>query len=189
MDSDYGTQLGQALRAVARLHADTSKLLVDCDKYIGNGRKSLFGNYVTRDLTYNVKADFWMPEGVYRHYDAGGTVVDSITVTFFVPLGAGDPEIARQPLFQVGRTEYNLANAGKGGDLKSVCDPWDLWWLFFKGGPKPELGRVLECADAEKGRIVRSHYIAVPLVSVSSIEDATMLYESVIAANSPRLLT
>src|ERR1019366_83724 len=122
MDSDYGVKLGQALRAVARLHAVTSKLLLDCDKYIRKGRRSLFGNYVTRDLTYNVKADFWMPEGVYRHYDAGQLTVDSVTVTFFLPPGAGDPDSVPQPLFQVGQTQYSPVNAGKGADVKSVCN-------------------------------------------------------------------
>jgi len=176
MDSDYGVKLGQALGAVARLHADTSKLLVDCDKHIGKGRRSLFRSYVTRDLTYNVKADFWMPEGVFRHYDAGGLLVDSVTVTFFMPPSSGDPDSVPQPLFQVGRIQYRADGPGKAADVKSVCQAWDLWWLFFKLERKIELGRVLECADVEDGRIAWARYIAVPLVSISSIEDAIGLY-------------
>lgn len=179
MDSDYGLKLGQALRAVARLHADTSKLLLDCDKHIGKGRRSLFGNFVTRDLTYNVKADFWMPEGLFRHYDAGLFLVDSITVTFFMPAGSGDPESVPQPLFKAGRIQYARDKAGKEADVKSVCDAWDLWWLFFKGGPKPELQQPLECADVGNGRIAWARYIAVPLISISSIQDVCKLMNTV----------
>lgn len=83
MTNEYGERIAGALKAIAMLHSDTSKLLVDCDKQIGKDRKSVFANYATRDLTYNVKAECWMAEGVYRYYEAGPLLVDGVTVTFF----------------------------------------------------------------------------------------------------------
>ncbi len=165
--SDYGLQIGQALKAVARLHADTSKLLLDCDKHIGKRRRSVFGSFVTRDLTYNVKADFWMPEGVYRFYDAGSLMVDALTVTFFMPERSGDPEAVPQSILTVGRIQYADSARTKGGDVKSVCDPWDLWLAFFRGGSKPQFQTILEGADLADGRIAWACWIAVPLVSIS----------------------
>src|ERR1700722_1838486 len=76
--TEYGTKIAGALKAVAQMHAETSRLLVDCDKYIGNGRPSVFGSYATRDLTYHYKATFWMAEGVYRYYPAGPDAVEGV---------------------------------------------------------------------------------------------------------------
>jgi hypothetical protein len=69
MSNDYGLRVGTAIRAVARLHSDTSRLLLDCDGTIGQGRTSIFKNYATSDLTWNVKANHWMAAGIYRYYD------------------------------------------------------------------------------------------------------------------------
>ena len=33
-------KMAGALKAVIKMHSDTSKLLIDCDKHIGAGRKS-----------------------------------------------------------------------------------------------------------------------------------------------------
>ncbi len=177
VDLDYGLQLGQAIRAVASLHADTSRLMLDCDKYIGKGRRSLFGNWVTRDLTYHVKADCWMPEGVFRYYEAGPVLVDAVAVTFF--MSKGDPETVLQPIFNVGRIQYTVPKAAKEPDLKDLCNGWDLWWLFFKMNEKVKLGEVLECENADSGRIAWARYIGVPLVSISSIEEAVRLAQAI----------
>ena len=173
--SDYGFQIGQALKAVSHLHSDTSKLLLDCDKHVGKGRRSLFGNFVTRDLTYSVKADFWMPEGVYRYYDAGSMIVDAITVTFFMPESSGDPDSVPQPLFTAGRIRYPDVKGPNSVDVKNLCDAWDLWWVFFKGAPTPELERIFEGTDLDNGRIAWARCITVPLFSISSIEDVITL--------------
>ena len=184
MSSDYGLQIGQALKAVARLHADTSKLLVDCDKQIGKERRSLFGNYATRDLSYNVKADFWMPEGVFRYYDAGSLAVDTVTVIFFLPARSGGPEIVPQPIFAVGRIQYADGTTSKDADVKSICNAWDLWWLFLKSGSKPELGTAFHGSDLDNGRIAWARWIAIPLVSISSIEGVTKLFDEIAGESS-----
>src|SRR3954454_1641309 len=84
---DYGLKISRALAAVRRMHADVSKLLVDADGTIGKDKDSLFGNYATRNLTYSVKADFWMAWFVHRYYAAPNGpdpgLVDAISVWFF----------------------------------------------------------------------------------------------------------
>ncbi|HXA04637.1 MAG TPA: hypothetical protein VNY30_07355 [Bryobacteraceae bacterium] len=186
MDGEYGFKIGQAIRAVAGLHADTSRLLVDCDKHLGKERKSLFGNWATRDLTYNVKANSWMPEGVFRYYEAGSLLVDVVTITFFVPESSGDPAWAPEPLFKVGRIQYAVpSKLSDEGSLKDVVNGWDLWWLFFKSSTR-ELNKVLTCGKEVDGdRIAWARLIATPLVSIRHIDDAKRLMGLVLAAIPP----
>jgi len=120
MKTENGQKLAGALKAVAQMHSDTSKLLVDCDKHIGKNRKPIFGNYVTRNLTYHVRADHWMPEGVFRYYQAGPLLVDGVSVTFF---NSAQPEY--EPLLKVARIAYSTPEGTSHSD--SVCDVWDIW--------------------------------------------------------------
>jgi hypothetical protein len=175
--TEAGQKMLAALRAVARFHSDTSKLLVDCDKYVGKGRKSLFGSYATRDLSYHVKADFWMPEGLFRYYDSGRSLVDGVGITLFNAAGNSDPEYETEPLFMAARIQYKTpeADAGKSVDgqdgLKTICDGWDIWWLFFEANKTRAVRELLEYADVDQGRIVWARLIAVPLFSINRIED------------------
>jgi hypothetical protein len=168
MKTEQGQKIAGALRAVIKMHSDTSKLLIDCDKHIGEGRKSIFGNYATRDLTWKVAASFWMAEGVSRCYEAGPSLVDSIAATFFHE----SREI--EPLLKVGRIAYRP---------DATCDIWDLWHLFFDPLEHQGLETILHRADAVKGRIAEAHLIAVPLFSISKIEDVTALMNRVIESS------
>jgi hypothetical protein len=179
MTTEYGQKIAGALRAVAMLHSDTSKLLTDCDKQIGKGRKSIFGNYATRDLTYNVKADCWMAQGVYRYYEAGPLLVDSVTVTFF------NAQVDTEPLLKVSRIQYadtklGRESASKEGGPRTVCSEWDTWWLFFVGTENRELGKVLTFTEVDQGRIAWARLVAVPLFSIERIEDVAELMRKVV---------
>ncbi len=81
----------------------------------------MFGNYATRDLTYNARAQFWMPEGVFRYLSCKGNpgLVEAITVCFVSPK-------LDEPALLLGRLNYRNPD-----DLRAVCDAWDLWALFF----------------------------------------------------------
>jgi hypothetical protein len=50
MGEEYGRLIDNAVRAVAQMHGDTSKLLVDCDKRIGRGRSSVLAAMLPRTL-------------------------------------------------------------------------------------------------------------------------------------------
>jgi hypothetical protein len=172
MTTEYGKQITCALKAVAQMHSDTSRLLIDCDKHIGKGRPSVFGSYATRDLTYNYKADFWMAEGVYRYYPAGVNAVDGVTVAFIYSGSPTDPRSDTEPLFLVGHVQYSEQSGGGSsapGTTKGRCEEWDLWRLYFEWSSR-ELGSVLQFGALDDGRIASARVIAVPLFSIDSIE-------------------
>ena len=83
MRTEQGRNIASALMAVRNLHGDCGRLLRDCDKFIGRGRPSVFGSFVTKDLTYSVNSALWMAEGLYRYYDSGSLQVDGIGITLF----------------------------------------------------------------------------------------------------------
>jgi hypothetical protein len=175
MSEDYGKTMGNAIRAVAKMHSDTSRLLQDCDGTIGKDKASVFGSYATRDLTYNVRADQWMAQGVYRYYDAsaeGRGLVDGIMAYFF---GRG-PYHHEEPLLIVGRIQYHL-----DGDaaIKGVCQEWDLWYALFDWGTGFELNRVLTPESPDKNRVEWIKLIAAPLYSIQSMEDVVALMKRV----------
>jgi len=180
-----GQSISAALKAVANFHSDTSKLLIDCDKYIGNSRRSVFGNYATKDLSYHVKASFWMPEGMFRYYEAGPSLVDGVCVTFFNPAALLNPKFETEPVFKAARIQYRTAETSTQSSsdsseaLKTVCDGWDIWSLFFKHHQERPLGQVLEFADIDQGRIKWARLIAVPLLSITRIDDARVLAQRV----------
>jgi hypothetical protein len=171
VSDNYGELIGGAIRAVAQLHNDTSRLLVDCEKRIGDGRKSIFGNWVTQDLTYNLRAERWMAEGVFLYYLAGERLADAITVTFL-------EKSLTEPMFLIARIRYadsekTATEEDEFARVKSLCKGWDLWYLYFRG--ERLVDHVMEYRDAEKGRIESAKAIAVPLYSIRSIEDVVEL--------------
>jgi len=180
MSEDYGKKMGNAIRAVAKMHSDTSRLLQDCDGSIGKDRVSVFGSYATRDLTYGVRADQWMAQGVYRYYDASAEsrgLVDAIMAYFF----SRGPYDHEEPLLIVGRIQYHL-----DGDavIKGVCQEWDLWYALFDWGAGLELSRLLTPESPDKNRIEWIRLIAVPLYTVKSMDDVVNLMKQVREAQS-----
>jgi len=169
MAEDYGVLITGAVRAVASMHGDTSKLLLDCDKYIGKGRPSVFGNYATRDLTYNVQAKHWMAEGVYRFYLAGSHRVEAVTASFL-------EESTAEPMFLIGQIQYRCDNALEEEltAIKRICTEWDVWSLYFDWGERVH-DVVLKYENIDDGRIESARLIAVPLFSIASIEQVVAL--------------
>ena len=124
MADEYGKKLTTALAAVRQLHSDTSKLMVDFDgKMFAAGWSSVFENIATRDLTYSVRAQFWMAEGVYRYYanDGNPGYIEGLTVAFF-------DKRAEEPLFLAAEIQYRM-DANKL--ISTVCRAWDIWHLYF----------------------------------------------------------
>lgn len=178
-----GQNILAALKAVARFHSDTSKLLVDCDKHIGKGRRSIFGSYATQDLTYHVKADFWMPEGMFRYYEAGPALVDAVAVTFFNADGTTNPELETEPIFKLAKIQYRCPEDVPREATQNIearrtsCKAWDVWSLFFRETKERTFQRVFEYSDVDHGRIVWARLIAVPLLSINKIEGALELMD------------
>lgn len=160
--TEYGEKVGAALKAVVQLHIDTSKLLVDLDKKM-LGYSSVFGNVATSELTYHVRAEGWIASGVYRYYTKAEEpgLVDGITICFL------DPRLT-EPLLLVAELKYHLES---GADIRRICKPWDIWYLYFDWSGGAIEQRVITTKDADHGRIECCKLKAVPLYTIQQIED------------------
>jgi len=169
-DTDYGKKMGQALKAVAKMHSQVSQLLSDCDGLFPD-YSSVFGNTVTNSLTYHVKARFWMAEGVFRYWFKEGQPLFGVTAMFH-PL-KGELE---QPLLVVGSIGYSDLTSQ---NVKERCDAWLLWYAVMDWGPQPcRLGEIIELSEPdEKSAIQSMKMIAVPLFQIESLDDVRSLFE------------
>ena len=167
--TDYGKKMGQALKAVAIMHSQVSRLLLDCDSLFPD-YESVFINYATRDLTYHVKADFWMAEGVYRYWFQQGQSLLGVTAMFH-----GLEDKLEQPLFVVGCMDYLDITPQ---NVKQRCNEWDLWDAVTDWAPQPpRLGQVIDLSDPDsKGRIQNMRVIVVPLFQIENLDDVKNLF-------------
>ena len=87
MPTEAGKKMQQCIEAVCRMHSAAGKLLTDFDKYVAWPSTSVFGNTATKDLTYAIKATFWMSEGVFRYLSRkeDPRIVEAITACFVEP--------------------------------------------------------------------------------------------------------
>lgn len=169
-ETDYGKKIGQALKAIAKMHSQVSQLLLECD--------GLFPRYTpvfttaTKDLTRSVHADFWMAEGVYRYWFRESSNVIGVTAMFHPWEGE-----LEEPLFVVGQIDY----ASSGSEAKEQCAPWDLWYAVMEWAPKPLcMGEAIDLLNPEEeGRIQNMKFIAVPLFQIESLDDVRSLFRKV----------
>jgi len=171
-DTDYGKKVGQALKAVTTMHSQVSQLLSDCDSLFPD-YVSVFGNIVTSDLTYHVKADFWMAEGVYRYWFKQGQPVVGVTVIFH----QGEDKL-EQPLLVVGCLDYLDVNSQ---NIRQRCNGWHLWSAAMEWSPQPvQLGEVIPLSDPDgKGTIQNAKLIVVPLFHIESLDDLRTLFKRI----------
>jgi len=166
MNQDYGRKVGLALQAVQQLHADSLRLLQDCDMTIGQGRDSLFGNKVGDD--YDTRIDKkWMAEGVFRFYDASKVkpgLVEAITLCF---VDLQTPSKVVEPMLLAGQVQYRLSSEK---DLHGQLYCWELWEAFFTWSKDQRTGAVLMPEPQDHDRIEWLTVLAVPLYSVSDIK-------------------
>jgi hypothetical protein len=177
MINNDGQRVGLALDAVRRMHADVSRLLVDTDGTIGKGKESVFRKIVTRDLTYNVRAAFWMAWFAYRYYaTAEGSdpnLVEAVTVWFFDKYA---PVRINEPHLLLGQLWYDLAT---GQEAKDVCKEFDLvdayaWWST------PAPNTVLFGISPQQRPSVRwFKVIGVPLYTIRSKDQVVALMNRV----------
>lgn len=159
MSADDGKKIQAAIRAVCQMHSDVSKLLLDFDDFVPWPCESVFGNVATRDLTAQARAKYWMSDGVYRYLlsKAEPGLVEAITVCF------NSPELV-EPLLLLGRIQYAV---GDGREIAAVCEPWDLWYLYFNRKER-QLRVSLDCTTSDQSRIISARVIAAPLYSIGS---------------------
>jgi hypothetical protein len=169
---DYGKQVAVAIRAVQQMHSDCSRLLLEFDRKMA-GWAAIYGNNATRELTYHVRAQYWMAEGVYRFYSHKNFpgVSRGITIAFIEP-------DCDEPILIVSNITYK----SKGSDPKSVCDEWDGWNAFFKWCGKRVYDEVMsfEPVDPQQ-RIESVRLIARPLYSIKSMQEVEGVMDRVTA--------
>jgi len=182
MNDGYGKQINLALAAVRRLHADTSKLLVDADSTIGLGKRSVLGNQATRDLTNVHRAEYWMAEGVFRYYvskpPGEPALIDGLTIRFF------DLESRiEEPFLLVGQLKYRLEADSSLTDYmrdQQARRWWHLWDAYAEwGGDRPRPGVVMTGGPLVNKNVEWFKVIGVPLYSIRSMEDVVALMERV----------
>lgn len=179
MSEDYGKQINMALRAVERMHSDCSRLLRDFDRKM-EGWKSVFGSYATRDLTYNVAAERWMAEGVYRFYSQKALphVVRGVTISFIEAK-------TEQPLVLVAELKY----VDETSEIKAVCREWDIWQLYFDWGSRKALDEVVALTSPDPSKRIQSgRVLAKPLYAINSIEEVAEMMNRVASADRPNSL-
>ncbi len=174
MTTEYGRKVAGALRAVRQLHSDTSKLLVDFDsKRLRDGWTSVFGNTATSGQTAVVETSYWMAEMVFRYYVKPPLLdlAECAAVSFFHSKGKSE-----EPLLLVAQIKYQLPS---GTAMKDFCRLWDIWYLFFDWNHDQNLEKVISIASADRGRIEWARVLAVPLYSITRVEDAEQLMTQV----------
>jgi hypothetical protein len=168
-ETTYGKKMGQVLKAVASMHSQVSQLLSDCDGLFAT-YESVFASTATSDLTYNVKAKFWMAQGVFRYWFKEGQPVAGITIIFHPWEG----EI-EQPLLVVGGIEYLSVSSE---NVREVCNRWDLWNLAMVWALKPlNMGEVISLTRPDSKRTIEQmKAVVVPLFHVESLDDVKTLF-------------
>jgi hypothetical protein len=168
MSDDYGTRMGNALRAVRQMHSDAARLLQDCDTTIGSGRKSIF-DMATRDLTWKVDATQWMAEGVYRYYDASDQMPGLVEAVLVAFIDRDKPERPEEPLLIVGRIKYGVDTSLQ--TAVHPCEEWDLWYAYFDWyGRQESVGRPVMLGPRSQRQIEWVKFFAVPLYSVTGMD-------------------
>ena len=164
-ETDCGPRIYEALKAVAAMHRDTSRLLVDCDQLFSDSTP-VFGNYATADLSYHVGAEVWMAEGVYRFWRRKSEeTVSGVTAILY-----DRKQRIEQPLFVVGQLSYV---AGGEEEMSKICNRWDLWNAVLEWPPQlPELNAMHTLASPKEHRECLGKIIfeVAPLYSIDSLE-------------------
>jgi hypothetical protein len=177
-----------ALKAVRQLYADASRLLSDCDSTIGKGRRVCTRSYAATAGLSSLLGGLWMAEGAYRCYAADPQrrpgLVEAVCLCFL-----GEKVAKDEPVLVAGRIAYRLDD---GQVLADVCDGWDLWYLFADDCPERTCGVVhssgpLTWPDGGKSFDGFS-LVAVPLYSISSMDDVVALMERARAGDATTAL-
>lgn len=185
LTDDYGWRVGMALRAVRQLHADSVRLLRDCDGKIGEGRRLATSGYAATAGLSNALGGCWMPEGAYRYYAAPGSHlgrVEAVCLCYYGEVVASD-----EPVLIVGRIDYHLDD---GQQIEKVCDGWDLWYLLAENCADRPYRKVLSGSNVNwsDGKSFDGfRLIAVPLYSIESINDVVALMKECQASDSAPL--
>lgn len=178
-EEGYGKQIGTALRAVEQMHSDCSKLLLDFDRRM-EGWKPIHGNTATRDLTYHVRAQRWMAEGVYRLYshESLPSTVRGLMICFLGP----DTD---QPVLLVAQIKY----ADHKSEIKAVCREWDMWQIYFEYGVDRTYDNIISLSSPDRDQRFESvALIATPLYSINSMEEVADLMNRVTGGSEPKSL-
>ncbi len=167
LSTEYGRKLGQAFKAVRKLHEQTAQLLRDCDReMVQRDYDVAAGQEVSRPTSRKIDKPEWIVDLLYRAYSSkrgwNGRLLN-VTVVFFA-----EDEVP-EPLLFVGMIQYRDTD---GKNLKDfdvnalhMYDNTGDWEEILES-----LGSVRK-RPGESGGVDWSVFIVRPLLSIQKFED------------------
>lgn len=167
MNNDYGKVLGQALRAVRKMHEETAELLRDCDRLMARrGYETIFADATDERMSKRLDEPMWVISRLSRAYrkrhESNGRAL-FITVAFY------EEDNVPEPILIVAEIDYGPV---KDSELKGLASIWDAWnntadWAVVFAS----LGSPGACDRGFTGNVEGIRYLARPLVSITRLED------------------
>lgn len=174
MSSDYGKQMGQAIRAVLDMQDDCIRLFRDLDKALPE-YTSLYGNVVTLNMGSSITRRAYFAEGLIRLYARKNQEeqVLGVNICFYDP---HDMTLV-EPLFVVANTLYGTGVADQQEKLKKGWDPWSA---FLGWNAERAYGTAYTVEKPEKrSSVQRAVVAAAPLYTITSLDAAMKLVQLV----------
>jgi hypothetical protein len=170
METDYGKQMGKAIRAVLDMQDDCIRLIHDLDKSLSE-YESLMGNAVTLGLGSSIYKRTYLAEGLIRLYrrKTKEDQVLGVNICFY------DDSKVVEPLFIVANTRY-LAGVPEENTKKG----WDPWYAFLSWSPERVFNMPITIEKPSKrSNIELVTVAAAPLYTILNLEAATRLIDLV----------
>jgi hypothetical protein len=170
METDYGKQMGKALRAVRDMHDDCIRLIHDLDKAL-NGYESLMGNVVTLGLGSAIYKRTYLAEGLIRLYRRKSKEdhVLGVNICFY------DDLRVVEPIFIVANIHYFA-----GVPEENTKKGWDPWFAFLEWSPERTFNKALSIEKPSKRPNIELVTVAAaPLYTILNLEAATHLIDMV----------
>jgi len=166
MESEYGKQLGIAVRAVLDMQADSIRLFRDLDKALDDLRP-LLGNLVTTNIGSSINSNqLYLAAYLFRLYAPLGA--DHRVLGLNICFHAHPNRHFEEPYFLAANILYDPATPDRPEQLQRAWDPWSA---YLDWNTDWSYGKALEIAP-RRGTIEKIVVAAAPLYSVTSLEAA-----------------
>jgi hypothetical protein len=172
MESNYGKQMGKAIRAVLDMQDDCIRLFHDLDKAFSEYR-SLNGNIVAPDQGSSIARRQYIAAGLIRCYVRTGREeqVLGINICFY-----GDAKL-EEPIFVAANTRYRTSTPDAREKLEMA---WDPWYAFLRWSEHRVYGTPVVIENPSKRSTIEQVTVAAaPLYSITSLEAALQIVDLV----------
>lgn len=173
METEYGKQIGVAIRAVLDMQSDCIRLFHDLDKAL-NDLRPLLGNLVTTGNGSSINApQLYLAQYLCRLYAPIGS--EHHVLGFNICFHNFPKRQFPEPIFVTANVEYDPATPDRQEELLRT---WDPWAAFLDWNSDSEFGKAIETSP-RRGTIEKIVVAAVPLYSITSLEAALKVVDLV----------